>query len=310
MDNIQSRVQLLLLAGLLGLLGCNPKPTAEGLKVESLGKEPKFEFVYTPTAGKTYNLIITTQVNMDLKLSGSGQQSQQATELPPYEMVGRVVIQKVEENGNIHSRSIYDHVRVLSSRVSPITAGRYQEALRGMEGMTITTVSSPQGQILKTKVENAPQDANMDQVIHSAVSGANQAVLLFPKKPLGVGARWTGQTTTDGPYGLKVTSRTENQVLSWDGKVGQVKTKFEQKAPTQVIQIPKEMEAQMPKGYKQTMSLEGSGECINRFIRNFPMVAEINCTMSSLIGSNAEAGSQGFQTDTKMDIQTSVRMTE
>jgi hypothetical protein len=153
------------------------------------GIEPRQELSFSPAENSKEILSVVT--NMDMNMSIAGRMIP-AMDMPGMMMKMETVVDRVEDNGDIHLSFVYTESDVMDAANSPpMMVEAIRSELQKIVGMTGTMLVNKHG---ATKLANFDLPGNIDpntqQLFDRTMSSIEEISTPLPSEAIGVGARW------------------------------------------------------------------------------------------------------------------------
>lgn len=167
-------------------------PARPPAQVELLdaGKAPLRVLRYTPRVGAKQRIEVQQSMDVKQTLDGNPMPS---SKLPQMLMPADVEILSVGSSGEAETRMTYLEPTVSADdpAVPEGVVKAVSQMLKGMKGMTVSTMSRANGEVVKMDVANT---ANLPPALKDMMSSMSSAMenmsVVLPAEPIGVGAKW------------------------------------------------------------------------------------------------------------------------
>lgn len=193
--------------------------------VEDIGAEPRQVLRIASEVGTTQAVTQTQDIGMDIEAAGQSQSMQNpTTEIDITYVVSGVDGDRIEVEGT------YDEVRVLETAgADAATVAATRETMAAFDGASFLGTYTDRGSVIGIEFSGLdaggalgePFGAMFDQLIDSLSESAESLSVPFPVEAVGVGARWTVESSAElGGLPFEQTSTVEITELDGDRVVG------------------------------------------------------------------------------------------
>ncbi len=269
--------------------------TKQIVKTTEVGAEPRSPLRYTFRAEGSETAAY--QLDMSMAMSGTGTPIPKMV-LPTMEMVMVTTPVTVDaESGSLAYTTKINSAKVVGDAGNKLMRNSMQESLKDLQGVKATGQVTTRGEFTSYNQELQP-GASKDalQIMENVEQSMRQSVIPFPEEAVGVGAKWTVNSSLTS-NGVQVQQVATYELLERTETTAKLRLTMKQTARSQSLSIP-----DAPPGVTATMdslTTNGTGTMTINLASIVPAL-KMNMTTHAAMTAKSGTETQSMQMDLTM----------
>jgi hypothetical protein len=276
------------------------RPERDGapiIRVLSPGSEPRALLRYTPAVSARETLLMVMRMKLAI---GAPDRPGEPAELPGTSMHMNLVIDSVDQNGDISYRFDLASIDVEGNQQAPQLVEQIKSATSRLVGMGGRTKLNSRGVIQKMEMKiPSAVDPATKELLAEMERSMRQMCDPLPEEPVGTGARWDAHTRYS-LRGLDIDQVRRYTLVKRDASKVSLKFIVEQTARPQSMRLPN-----LPPGAVvrlDQLASAGDGSVLLDTTKMVPQSSKMALKTTTVVSVRADAENMSVRTDMELDI--------